>query len=879
MNQAAGQWDGYDTPSVDDQWRESVESPSVNDSSPGQPLYGSSAIDNFVGNQPQVIPQAATVNGGRRRVRIFSRSSVPMQARWFPTEDGRERIAVLDSGVNIIIDQVSGLGTVDISTDRLVAWTSADQTPGLQGEPFTGDDGKKPLEFYLEGNIIFRQQDRVIYAERMYYNVQEEYGVVLDGELLTPIPGYEGLVRLKADVLRQVDPFRIEGVRSALTTSRLGVPRYWMQSGEFVYENIPGPQTSAYDPVTGKRRVDTTKRVTSRSNRLYLAEWPVFYWPSITANLNRPSFFLESFGINNDNVFGAQVLTEWNLYQLLAIDDPPTGTTWTGTLDYLSKRGFGFGTDFKYDRDTSFFGRPGRTIGFFHAWGINDDGLDNLGARRRMLALEKNFRGRILGRHRQLLTDGYQITGELGIISDRNFLEQWYEEEWDEEKDQTTGIELKRKVENRSWAVSGDIRANDFFTQTNWLPRLDHFWIGQPVLGDWLSWTEHSNVGYGQLKTADAPQDAGEAALFDPLAWEAEREGVRAASRHRLDLPMNWSGGKIVPYAMGEAAYWHETLDGNDATRMLGQLGVRASIPMVRVDPSVSSTLFNVNGLAHKVVFESELFWAEADVDLADLPLYDPIDDDAIEFFRRRFFFDTFGGVAGGNVTNRFDERFYALRSGMQRWVTSPSTEIADDLMAWRLAARQRWQTKRGMPGNQRVVDWIEFDLEAFVYPDADRDNFGQELGLVNYDFTWHIGDRFTILSDGHVDLFADGLRTFALGGMVSRPGKGRYVAGIRSIEGPISSAIVYGSTSYRISPKWIVNYASTYDFGQTGNIGQRGQIVRIGESFSVGLGFNYDTSRDNFGVRFSIEPRFLRGKLNRVGGVPLPPVGFNGLE
>jgi hypothetical protein len=52
-----------------------------------------------------------------------------------------------------------------------------------------------------------------------------------------------------------------------------------------------------------------------------------------------------------------------------------------------------------------------------------------------------------------------------------------------------------------------------------------------------------------------------------------------------------------------------------------------------------------------------------------------------------------------------------------------------------------------------------------------------------------------------------------------------------------------------------------------------------VGESFLVGLGFNYDASRDNFGVQFGIEPRFLSGRLSRVGGIPIPPVGVAGLE
>ncbi len=586
--------------------------------------------------------------------------------------------------------------------------------------------------------------------------------------------------------------------------------------------------------------------------------------------------YLESFQFNNDNVFGTQVLTDWNLYHLLGWQNAPSGTTWTASVDYLSDRGVGLGTNFQYDRE-SFFGHVGHTYGFLDAWGIHDTGFDNLGLGRRMLAPYTNQRGRILGRHRQF-THGLEITGELGWISDRNFLEQYYEEEWDQEKNQRTGIEIKRRNDNHSLSGTADVRVNNFFTQTNWL-RGDHFWIAQPLLSDWLSWSEHSTVGYGHLQIATAPTDPTEAAVFDPLAWEVESQGVRAVTRQRVDLPLQWGGGKIVPYVLGEAAYWEQDLQGSELTRLLGQSGVRASIPFVRLNPEVQSTLFNLNGIAHKVVLESEFLYAQSDADMANLPLYDQVDDDAVEFFRRRFYFTTFGGVPGGNVALRFDERYYALRSGFQSSVTASSMEVADDLMLLRLAARQRWQTKRGMPGQQRVVDWITLDVEGFLYPNPDRDNFGQELGLLNYDFRWHVGDRFTVLSDGQADFFNEGLRTISLSGVVTRPGRVRYLGGIRSIEGPISSSIVYGSTSLRLSPKWIVNYGSSIDLGSTGNIGQRGQIVRVGESFLVGIGFNYDHSRDNFGVRFSIEPRFLSGALSRVAGVPLPPVGALGLE
>ena len=113
------------------------------------------------------------------------------------------------------------------------------------------------------------------------------------------------------------------------------------------------------------------------------------------------------------------------------------------------------------------------------------------------------MRGRVLARHRQDLVGGWQLTGELGLASDRNFLEQYFEYEWDTFKDQSTGFELKRLVDNTSMALSMDVRLNPYFTQTNQLPRFDHFQLGESLLGNTLTWYEHSSAEYAQMKVAE----------------------------------------------------------------------------------------------------------------------------------------------------------------------------------------------------------------------------------------------------------------------------------------------------------------------------------------------------------------------------------------
>ena len=825
----------------------------------------------FVDEPASSIVSTAPITGGRS-IRLRSRTNSRMQVQGFPSADGSEWIAVLTSGVNMVIEGAGALGTVDLSTDRLVLWTPGEGAPDLSGATVQPRD--VPLEIYMEGNIVFRQGDRVIYARSMYYNVSGEYGVVLDAEVLTPVPQYEGILRLKADVLRQLNARQFEAQNASITSSRLGVPSYWAQSENIAVTDY---QTPGVDPLTGSESVEHQFLADSRNNFVYLHGLPVFYWPRLSTDLRKPTFYVDQVRIKNDSVFGTQLLTDWDMYQLLGVRNPIEGTDWTSSLDLMSERGVGGGTIFRYERDRlGSWETP--NYGEVDAWGILDGGLDNLGEDRRAVPLEEEYRGRVRWHHRQFLGNGYELSAELGVISDRNFLEEYYEYEWDRFKDQTTDLMLSRSIENRSWSVFGQARPNDFFTETEWLPRFDHFTIGQSLLWDRLTWTEHTNVSYAHLKTASTPTNPVDAAKFAPLAWEADREGVRAATRHELAMPLDAGPVKVVPYLLGEVAHWGEDLAGENVTRAYGQAGVRASVPFWTADPTVCNTLLNLNGLAHKVVLDADLFWADANQDMDRLPLYDELNDNSIEHMLRRSPFNTFGGAAA--IPLRYDERYYALRSGMQNSVTAPSTEIADDLAVGRVGLRQRWQTKRGLPGRQRIVDWITFDVQASLFPNANRDNFGQELGLVDYDVRWHLGDRVTLLSDGAFDFFGDGLRTASLGAFISRPEIGSAHVGFRTIEGPFSANVLSGTLQYRMSPKWIASMGSVIDLSDTGNIGQSLDVTRIGEAFLVTVGMYADAGRDSVGARLLVQPRFLSlGRRGMIGGVPIPPPGTYGLE
>ena len=767
---------------------------------------------------PVIAPQSPAGDGGgggkQSRVNFYPRDSkvdfnlkiVPNPA--LPGEQtvvgtGGVKVVVDDPGVQAIAipGQPRGGQTqqVVILADSVIGWNSAQA------------DGQSRNEIYLEGNIVFAQGSRVIYADQMYYDVNSNRGTIFNADMLTPAGQFKGLVRLKADVIQQVNENNLQAYGSAFTSSRLGLPRYWLQSETI---GITRQQTQAFDPETGRAlfnpqtglpQLEDEYLAEAQGNAVYLGGVPVFYWPRFATNLSDPNAYLVGAKIGNDQIFGTRLETSFNLYQLLGVRNPPKNTKWIGHLDYLSERGVGFGSEYNYRFQDGLFGIPGPANGIYKSWFINDDGLDTLGRGRRDLVPEEDLRGRILARHRHRFAPGFSLRAELGYITDRNFLEQFFEQEYDFEKDFDTGFWLERNVGVQSFNLQANVQVNDFNTTTSWLPKFDHFTLGQR-LGR-FTWNEHSHIGYARFRGADAPLDPVDLAPFDLLAWERnDTEGVRVGTRQEISLPIQTERGKIIPYLVGDLTYYQEDINGDDSLRGFYQTGVRASTSMWKVDPTIQSTLFNVNGLAHKVTFDADLYFSESSQDLTDFPLYDPLDDDAQENFRHRFVFDTFGIPIGDDIPSQFDERNFALRTGLQRYVTSPSAEIADDQVAVRLGARQRWQTKRGLPGAERITDWITLDSEIVYYPDANEDNFGADFGQYNYDFAWHLGDRFSLVSDGHLDFFSQGLRTASFGGIITRPDVGNLYLGYRFIEGPISSNIISANVAYRMSDKWGCN-------------------------------------------------------------------------
>ncbi len=803
------------------------------------------------GGMPVPIPAT-------RHVSIFPRYAGQGISLVTPPPDDtlpREYTTTITGGVRIVVDGVpveSGgqviLTTIDLAADRAVIWTDADRL-----NEFSKDfdiEGQSPFEVYLEGDIVVRQGLSVFRASHAYYDLTEQRGLLWNGELQTYLPEVETTVRLRARQIRQDSKDRFHASDAWITTSEMGIPGYRIEASDIFLDRRHLPGRTAVDPLTGLT-TGGTLWVTSLNNRLFLENVPVASVPYLSSPAEIPDIPVRRVTGGYDRTFGATVKTVLDAEALFGVGLPDEAD-WDLQLDYFSKRGPAVGTGGKYDGFVHLFGTTARARSEGNIYYIHDDGEDRLGQGRNHLPLESSNRGRALWRNRLDFPFGTTWINEIGYLSDRNVLEQYWEPEWDTGKDYENVINLRHQQDNLTASLLFRTHLQDFENTTDWLPRVDLTMLSENIPGTPLLWSTRSSVGYGRVHPAEAPFNPA-TDIFTPLPYYTPSEGVVAMTRHEIDLPMAVGPVNVVPYVLGEAAHWNQDRFGDDVSRLYGSAGVRASIMFSRYMPGVYNPILGLNGLAHKMVFDVDYSYSEATESLNRLAQYNEFDEDAQERFRERFMLLEFGGV----LPTEFDPRYYAVRSGAGRYVTAPYHELVDDLHVVRLGWRHRWQTRTGPPQAPRIVDWMTLDLETSVFPD-DAQNFGETFGLISARYAWNVSSRTRFLANTIFDVFDPGQQVWNVGVLSQRSSRGSIYFGYREIRaGPVDSRLLVGSLSYHPSEKWVWTFGSSFDVAEGIDRGQSATVTRIGEYMLFHFGAGYDRSRDNFGVGVSVEPKF----------------------
>lgn len=875
------------------------------------------------------------VPGSLRVVNVFLRRNAADSKfeRLARTEDGTD-IFMITGGVTIVADSYGRFGTVDVSADNAIIWTKlADQGGGGGGDGVKlVQDPDQPLELYLEGNVVFRQDERkvagqgdenLVEARQFYMDMRRQRFTALEGEFDKFAPDFIAPIRTQGARIQQFKeefrdergqaifgPSRIQVDRSMTTGSRFPRPGYRFQSRSIdMTEQAP---TRLTNPATGaavgekddpNAPRDSRYLIDARQNLFYIGQMPILYWPRFVTTSDDIDPPLRRVQFRANNVFGQQFMSDWNGFKLFGLKRPANNVDqWNIDIDYLSYRGLALGSEFGYfGKDFSkeilgfdLFPRiQGSYSGYADFWAIQDHGIDNLGNGpailnntppsdkiffRNAVPPLVTFRGRTVARHMQSLNekngdpfDDTRLQFEFAYLSDRNFLEEYFKRLFDTGLDQATLLYFIRQRENRAFTFLAEPNLQNFYTQSQSLPKLDYYRLGDAPFWNLFTYYQHSGINYSNTHTAIEVNNPNVFA-FIPLDPVTNTSGpfttFRAHTAHELDLPISLGFLRVTPYAQGQLTGWTNQLDYQQMGRAWGALGGKLNLFAWKAYPGVESELFNLHGLAHKMTFDLDYRTSYSNVGINQVGLTDNLDDNTYEFVRRYFAMTQY---VGGLLPPQYDPRLLALRRRVSP--ITGSVDLQDGIETLRLETHQRLQTKRGPEGARRVIDYMALDLGTTYFPNAERDNFGTPFGQSTYNFEWYLGDRTSFISTGWFEGFditgrqllqsgnqsanPAGVNVVNAGFLFNRPPRGSAYFGYYIINsGPINTSALNASYGYWLSPKWYGSVALSYDFGNQVLLGTSGAITRVGADFLTSIGLTVDPQRQSYMFGFEIVPR-----------------------
>ena len=934
----------------------------------GQPAAPIRRADPGRGQKPSTTapppgPTAPILPGSQRVTNIFPRSGRKPDVTFLPEQADGTRVVIYRGGINMVTKTPLN-GVVDIEAESAVVWRHPDPKKGQEVYGPNGElieNANRPMEVYLEGNVIFRQDEnkvagradqRTFRAPRAYYDFLRDRFVALNGEVDLFAPGFISPMKMKSPRIDQfhklvkrpdgsliMDPDpEIRTERTLMTGSRFPDPAYKITNRTVDLIRQSRPLT---DPNTGKQvgdpndptpPMDLIWRYDARQNFFYMGPLPVFYWPRLTGETDDLEAPLRMISFGSISYFGQELLTDWNGFKVIGVKRPSNVDVWNLDLDYLSARtkefpalgseiGW-FGRDLIQDLTDPYHKVPNPSqsithdyFGYFDIWGLRDFGNDVLGSgpavvtqgpagagkrgyQRSDVPPFQQIRGRFNIRHMQRFLpdddehhfEDLRLQLEIAYVSDRQFLEEYYKRLNETGMDQETLGYMQYQKNNWSWDLWAEANLQTFNTDTQWLPRLDYYRLGDSLFSNLFNYYQHSGVDYANVHTDVMVNNPNLFAFmpFDPISnTSGPWSSLRAYTNHEIDMPLNiYDVVRVMPYLQGQIVGWSDQLGGGPfnqqstgpMARFWGAAGVHTEMTAYKLYPNVENEILNIHGLNNKISFWTDFRAAFANHSLNSIAVQDDLDDNEYEFVRRYFAITNW---TGGILPGPYDPRALILRRALSP--ITGTTDIQSTITTLQLGLHQRLQTKRGPEGKRRIIDWMTLDLNGTYFPDAQRDNFGKPWGQTMYNYQWFVGDRTSIISYGWFDFWnltgsqplsnynvpgynPKGLNVITTGVSLSRPPRGNVFIGYTVINtGTINTSALNLSLSYWLSPKWFGTFSTSYDFGNKIPLGSMLSFTRIGADYLTSIGMSYDPQRSATQFAVQISPR-LSPNL-RLGG------------
>lgn len=368
-------------------------------------------------------------------------------------------------------------------------------------------------EVLLIGNVRIYTKESPFVGQRAIYNMESKQVRALEfaGEFF---PLRFRTLSMRAPSMRE---FRVSG--ATLTTDDDSQPSYYIKSRTM--------------------RIYPDDRVVFLNSALYIKNIPVLWFPYLYSNLDTTGFtFLPGY------------YSAWGGYLLTSYGFPiGSGKDAVGTvrLDFRTKRGVAMG----FDADMKLWG-DARNKGKFesyHAWDT-DPSTGAVGGTRSAADTPESNRYRVAYKQTLFLADDIYAKGDINVLSDRYFLEDFFPAIARVDPQPDNYIGLTKWSENYTLNLIGRWQVNDFQQYTERLPELVWDIKNQRIFGSPIFYS--GETGVASLKRAFASYE-GSTAFPD-------YDSFRFDTFHQFSAPFQlfkwWS---IVPTAGFRATYYNKS--------------------------------------------------------------------------------------------------------------------------------------------------------------------------------------------------------------------------------------------------------------------------------------------------------------------------------
>lgn len=441
--------------------------------------------------------------------------------------------------------------------------TAAPAVPPAAGAALVPD--ARILELFLDGHVeVVEGDERLSGASAWHLDNRTGISTMVEGELHAPrgagrpplAARYRSLRRLQDGTLR------IEGFR--YTNCAFGRPHWHVET-----------------PWAELRTTPEGRILETGGNVMRWGELPFFWLPGFRANLDQEGggLLLRRLGFGSSSRFGSELLVE------LGADasDLATGVAglfgadvavdarWSVTAARYGKRGLFLEPKLKYETADS----RGEVFAAHIHDTADEDHLDR--------PIEDASRGRVDLVHRTRLDARRTLDIEVSRQSDANFLQEYYEREFREDKPQESYVSYRDVLDTHATTVLARARLNEFDTQAEYLPEVVDRLLAEPVLGGFLS--NRAFLSNARLRPAeDLPDDS--------------VENLRVGDDLRLDWAFDLPGGdRLHAQAGADLTFFEDTVADGGELRTAAAAGVEWVRAFHGTDPDAASAAWNIDGL------------------------------------------------------------------------------------------------------------------------------------------------------------------------------------------------------------------------------------------------------------------------------------------